>query len=96
MGQHIVRKLVALLGRASLIIFVLALTIFASAISLGELKLSAQSLKYKLAIAFAIEVVKIENVKFMLCVAGGASISDLVIRLHRKEHMGFQDICRPS
>ncbi|XP_068656091.1 sulfite exporter TauE/SafE family protein 3-like [Aristolochia californica] len=34
-GQHIVRKLVALLGRASLIIFILALTIFVSAISLG-------------------------------------------------------------
>ncbi|MQL83335.1 hypothetical protein Taro_015836 [Colocasia esculenta] len=34
-GQHIVRKLIMLLGRASLIIFVLALTIFVSAISLG-------------------------------------------------------------
>ncbi|XP_068654941.1 sulfite exporter TauE/SafE family protein 3-like isoform X2 [Aristolochia californica] len=34
-GQHIVRKLVVLLGRASLIIFILALTIFVSAISLG-------------------------------------------------------------
>lgn len=35
-GQHIVRKLIMLLGRASLIIFVLSLTIFVSAISLGE------------------------------------------------------------
>lgn len=34
-GQHVVRKLVKLLGRASLIIFILALTIFVSAISLG-------------------------------------------------------------
>ncbi|KAF9609442.1 hypothetical protein IFM89_016242 [Coptis chinensis] len=34
-GQHIVRKLIMLLGRASLIIFILALTIFVSAISLG-------------------------------------------------------------
>ncbi|KAG0468868.1 hypothetical protein HPP92_018196 [Vanilla planifolia] len=34
-GQHIVRKLIVLLGRASLIIFILALTIFVSAISLG-------------------------------------------------------------
>ncbi|KAK8963289.1 hypothetical protein KSP40_PGU007919 [Platanthera guangdongensis] len=33
-GQHIVRKLIVLLGRASLIIFILALTIFVSAISL--------------------------------------------------------------
>ncbi|KAG9455718.1 hypothetical protein H6P81_000226 [Aristolochia fimbriata] len=34
-GQHIVRKLVALLGRASLIIFILTLSIFVSAISVG-------------------------------------------------------------
>ncbi|TKY58279.1 integral to membrane [Spatholobus suberectus] len=34
-GQHIVRKLINLLGRASLIIFVLAFTIFVSAVSLG-------------------------------------------------------------
>ncbi|KAK9148801.1 hypothetical protein Scep_007558 [Stephania cephalantha] len=35
-GQHVVRKLIILLGRASLIIFILAFTIFISAISLGE------------------------------------------------------------
>ncbi|XP_042520671.1 sulfite exporter TauE/SafE family protein 3-like [Macadamia integrifolia] len=34
-GQHVVRKVIKLLGRASLIIFILALTIFVSAISLG-------------------------------------------------------------
>ncbi|KAM7524167.1 hypothetical protein LguiA_014069 [Lonicera macranthoides] len=34
-GQHIVRRIIALLGRASIIIFILALTIFVSAISLG-------------------------------------------------------------
>ncbi|KAJ3683378.1 hypothetical protein LUZ60_013605 [Juncus effusus] len=34
-GQHFVRKLIAYLGRASLIIFILAFTIFVSAISLG-------------------------------------------------------------
>ncbi|KAK4277020.1 hypothetical protein QN277_015089 [Acacia crassicarpa] len=34
-GQHIVRKLIMLCGRASLIIFILASTIFVSAISLG-------------------------------------------------------------
>ena len=36
-GQSVVRRLIILLGRASLIIFILALTIFISAISLGEL-----------------------------------------------------------
>ncbi|XP_010999980.1 PREDICTED: uncharacterized protein LOC105107666 [Populus euphratica] len=34
-GQHVVRKIIAFLGRASLIIFILALTIFVSAVSLG-------------------------------------------------------------
>ncbi|XP_022752128.1 sulfite exporter TauE/SafE family protein 3-like [Durio zibethinus] len=34
-GQHVVRKIIAFLGRASIIIFILALTIFVSAISLG-------------------------------------------------------------
>ena len=36
-GQHVVRRLIIILGRASLIIFILAFTIFVSAISLGEL-----------------------------------------------------------
>lgn len=35
MGQHVVRRIIALLGRASIIIFILALTIFISAICLG-------------------------------------------------------------
>ncbi|KAL7232000.1 hypothetical protein ACSBR2_010088 [Camellia fascicularis] len=35
-GQHVVRRVIALLGRASIIIFILALTIFVSAISLGS------------------------------------------------------------
>ncbi|KAH9618061.1 hypothetical protein KSS87_000605 [Heliosperma pusillum] len=34
-GQHVVRKLIIILGRASLIIFILAFTIFVSAVSLG-------------------------------------------------------------
>ncbi|CAL0327287.1 unnamed protein product [Lupinus luteus] len=39
-GQHIVRRLIILLGRASLIIFILASTIFISAISLGGVGIS--------------------------------------------------------
>lgn len=39
-GQHVVRKLIILLGRASLIIFILAFTIFVSAISLGGVGVS--------------------------------------------------------
>ncbi|KAM7262978.1 hypothetical protein ACFE04_000661 [Oxalis oulophora] len=34
-GQHVVRKIISFLGRASIIIFILALTIFISAVSLG-------------------------------------------------------------
>lgn len=34
-GQHVVRKVISVLGRASIIIFILASTIFVSAISLG-------------------------------------------------------------
>jgi uncharacterized membrane protein YfcA len=39
-GQHTVRKIITLLGRASLIIFILAFTIFVSAISLGGVGIS--------------------------------------------------------
>lgn len=35
-GQHVVRRIIVILGRASLIIFILAFTIFVSAISLGK------------------------------------------------------------
>ncbi|XP_010526182.1 PREDICTED: uncharacterized protein LOC104803812 isoform X2 [Tarenaya hassleriana] len=39
-GQHVVRRLIAVLGRASLIIFILAFMIFISAISLGGVGIS--------------------------------------------------------
>ncbi|KAI8568795.1 hypothetical protein RHMOL_Rhmol02G0228200 [Rhododendron molle] len=39
-GQHVVRKLIIVLGRASLIIFILAFMIFVSAISLGGVGIS--------------------------------------------------------
>nr|DAD44657.1 TPA_asm: hypothetical protein HUJ06_002887 [Nelumbo nucifera] len=39
-GQRVVRRLIILLGRASLIIFILSLTIFVSAISLGGIGIS--------------------------------------------------------
>ncbi|KAM3285870.1 sulfite exporter TauE/SafE family protein 3 [Capsicum chacoense] len=34
-GQHVIRRVIALFGRASIVIFILAMTIFTSAISLG-------------------------------------------------------------
>ncbi|XAR69310.1 hypothetical protein NMG60_11000849 [Bertholletia excelsa] len=51
-GQHVVRRLIILLGRASLIIFILAFTIFVSAISLGGVGISDM-------------IVKIENHEYM-------------------------------
>ncbi|KAL1291186.1 hypothetical protein HN51_059744 [Arachis hypogaea] len=51
-GQHIVRRLIILFGRASLIIFILAGTIFVSAISLGGVGISNM-------------VYKIENHEYM-------------------------------
>ncbi|KAG6501184.1 hypothetical protein ZIOFF_041056 [Zingiber officinale] len=39
-GQHVVRRLIVIMGRASLIIFILAFTIFVSAISLGGVGIS--------------------------------------------------------
>lgn len=39
-GQHVVRRLIIIMGRASLIIFILAFTIFLSAISLGGVGIS--------------------------------------------------------
>jgi len=39
-GQHVVRRLISWLGRASLIIFILAFMIFVSAISLGGVGIS--------------------------------------------------------
>ncbi|GMH10813.1 hypothetical protein Nepgr_012654 [Nepenthes gracilis] len=39
-GQHVIRKLIIVLGRTSIIIFILAFTIFVSAISLGGVGIS--------------------------------------------------------
>ncbi|KAK3033790.1 hypothetical protein RJ639_034361 [Escallonia herrerae] len=44
-GQHVVRRLINILGRASLIIFILAFTIFVSAISLGGVGISNMIVK---------------------------------------------------
>ncbi|KAI3938200.1 hypothetical protein MKW92_000756 [Papaver armeniacum] len=58
-GQHAVRKLINFLGRTSLIIFILAFTIFMSAIFLG-----------------------------------GTGIANIVVKIHQKEYMGFENLCK--
>ncbi|XP_020573395.1 sulfite exporter TauE/SafE family protein 3-like [Phalaenopsis equestris] len=47
-GQHVVRKIILIMGRASLIIFILAFTIFISAISLGGVGISRMIHKIQL------------------------------------------------
>ncbi|XP_050103547.1 sulfite exporter TauE/SafE family protein 3-like [Malus sylvestris] len=51
-GQHVVRKVISVLGRASIIVFILASTIFVSAISLGGVGIASM-------------VEKIENKEYM-------------------------------
>ncbi|AES94934.1 putative transmembrane protein TauE [Medicago truncatula] len=51
-GQHVVRRIIAILGRASIIIFILASTIFISAISLGGVGIQNM-------------IVKLENHEYM-------------------------------
>ncbi|XP_050231333.1 sulfite exporter TauE/SafE family protein 3-like [Mercurialis annua] len=57
-GQYVVKKVINMLGRASIIIFILAFTILVSAIALG-----------------------------------GTGLADMIKKIHRKEYMGFYDIC---
>ncbi|KAF2301214.1 hypothetical protein GH714_020856 [Hevea brasiliensis] len=51
-GQHVVRKLISIFGRASIIIFILSFTIFVSAISLGGVGIASM-------------IAKIENHEYM-------------------------------
>ncbi|RYR54999.1 hypothetical protein Ahy_A06g030259 [Arachis hypogaea] len=46
-GQHIVRRLIDIFGRASLIIFILASTIFISAVTLGGVGILTMIEKFK-------------------------------------------------
>ncbi|XP_057421670.1 sulfite exporter TauE/SafE family protein 3-like [Lotus japonicus] len=58
LGQLVIDKLISIFKRASLIIFVLAFTIFVSTITLG-----------------------------------GVGISDMIVKIHKNEYMGFEDLC---
>lgn len=98
-GQHVVRRVIALLGRASIIIFILAMTIFVSAISLGIYIYS-----------FFILIVKMTNISahFFFSVfltmksdvldnfAGGVGIANMIEKLENKDYMGFDNLCYQS
>lgn len=85
-GQSVVRKIISILGRASLIIFVLAFTIFVSAISLGMLSFQLyKPLNFKLFGSI--------NAYFHSCQTGGEGIANMIEKIERKEYMGIENLC---
>ncbi|WVZ24790.1 hypothetical protein V8G54_003334 [Vigna mungo] len=79
-GQHLVRKVIAILGRTSLIIFILALTVFVSGISLGKC-ISAR---------FLWILSSFSGLQYHI---RGVGIANLINRIEKKENMGFGDLC---
>jgi hypothetical protein len=98
-GQHCVRKLIAWLGRASLIVFILASMIFLSALTLGrdfgtvftlpDCKLNKNSQEAGEQLFFFAE-----NHASSLVIAGGVGISNIVHRMERHQYMGFESLCK--
>lgn len=97
-GQHVVRKIIALLGRASIIIFILAMTIFVSAISLG-IWLSSFPLFHYISRYYSFLFFFIFTLRcwiFLLYVTGGVGIANMVEKLANQEYMGFENLCHES
>lgn len=88
-GQHFVRKMIQYMGRASLIIFILAFTIFVSAISLGTLTIWSKLLIF---ISPPMIVLLWSNIHHIY--AGGVGISNMVAKIQNHEFMGFEDLCK--
>lgn len=86
-GQHIVRKLVNWLGRASLIIFILAFMIFVSALSLGTVFYTWLQLTNPTLWA----MLPIQSSSWP---AGGVGISNMVNKIAHHEYMGFENLCK--
>lgn len=100
-GQHVVRKLIIILGRASLIIFILAFMIFVSAISLGELHFpigwSGEMVYPDKMIGSNFTVLwplvyEINTTWFYFI--GGVGISNMIGKIQRHEYMGFENLCK--
>jgi hypothetical protein len=84
-GQRVARKLIGLLGRASLIIFILSFTIFISALSLGT---GFPPLGQPSAHMVSNPTQK------ALKSAGGVGISNAIHKIVQHEYMGFDNICK--
>lgn len=93
-GQHVVRKVIKLVGRASIIIFILALTIFISAISLGIFP-SLSFFQFRFS-DLCVCVCWGCGAQFPWWIAGGVGIMTMVEKLANNEYMGFDDLCYQS
>ncbi|KAK2657234.1 hypothetical protein Ddye_010286 [Dipteronia dyeriana] len=95
-GQHVVRKIIAVLGRASIIIFILALTIFVSAISLGIINYTSLSKLSIHGLVLSSHDLLCTHIHFSMYVAGGVGIENMVEKLVNREYMGFDNLCSHS
>jgi hypothetical protein len=87
-GQHVVRRLISWLGRASLIIFILAFMIFVSAISLGRFETS----NCPWVNIHCLNSVNRKRMSFQS--AGGVGISNMIQKFQHHEYMGFENLCK--
>ena len=82
-GQTFIRRLIILLGRSSLIIFILAITIFVSAITLGKCSTSSQYLN----------IFDLSILNLLIFFAGGVGIANIIKKIVTEEYMGFESLC---
>lgn len=83
-GQLVVRKIVGLLGRASLIIFILAFTIFVSAVSLGMLVFHVSS---------SLRPRKFNAIYATLFLTGWVGIATIIGDVNGDYYMWFYNFC---
>ena len=93
-GQYVVRKLINIFGRVSIIIFTLSFTIFVSALTLGMLLI----IHALIAISsnglwnFYYEHLNCWMVLLFKKI-GGVGIAKMIKMIEHKEYMGFDSIC---
>lgn len=111
-GQHVVGKIINLVGRASLIIFILTFTIFVTVISLGEhgfgkrnghnsfqllqFKCEYDKVKLLATLSFYHEKELSSNKVFCFYLTGGVGISNMIKKIEKKKYMGFENLCKYS
>ncbi|KAK2655051.1 hypothetical protein Ddye_008103 [Dipteronia dyeriana] len=94
-GQYFIRKLVAILKRGSVIVFVLSAVIFASALTMGITKLSTP-ISFSHIISYPIFNVHFLNSLMFLqtcCIAGVVGVEKSIKMIQNHEFMGFLGFC---